>query len=356
MTKRKLDLSDIAYCRRYDKEDMLKHINDFPELCQRAWEKALAYQLPAGYKEIDKIVVLGMGGSAISGDLLKGLIAEEATVPVLVERGYNLPHYVNNKTLVIASSYSGMTEETLSSFKQALKTDAKKLVLTTGDELKKLAEGNGVPVFSYKYESQPRAALPFSLMPLLCFLQKLGIIKAQDTEVADALVTLKELKAKLDEKATLETNGAKQIAVALFGKTAVVYGAEFTAEVAHRWKTQFNENAKNWAFHEAFSELNHNAIVGYELPSEAAGKTMVMILRSGYYHPKIKKRLIITTELLKKADIVYRYVDAPGESKLAQMLSLVLYGDYISYYLALLNGVDPTPVKNIDYLKDKLAG
>ena len=338
-----------------DPQGMIKNINEFPSMCRRAWLAAQDILLPPDYCNVDKVVVLGMGGSAIGGDLVSGLIAHESRVPLLVHRGYTLPAYVDNRTLVVASSYSGMTEETLSAFESSLKKGAKLLVITQGGRLKSLAETEGIPAFIFDYPAQPRAALPYSFLPLLCFMQKLGFISDRSSEVREMISTIQQLSKQANEEVPTGDNPAKQLALELYGHLVVIYGAESLSEVARRWKTQFNENSKTWAFYEVFSELNHNAIEGYEYPGHLAGQVKVVLLKSPGLSSRIRLRYQITCELLESAGVSYRQVDAPGSSQLSQVMSLVLLGDYVSYYLAMLYGNNPTPVRHIDYLKRQLS-
>ena len=350
-----LNLDDPQVYAQYDPQGMLSHIHNLPQMCRRAWQMAEAFKLPDDYAHINKVVVLGMGGSAIGGDLAASLAEGEAKIPVLVHRDYNLPAFVDENTLVIASSYSGMTEETLSAFRQAINTNARKLVITTGGSIKALAEERDIPVFSFDYKSQPRAALPFSFLPILNFMQKLGFIKDISADVAEMVALLEQLSAEINETMPLNGNRAKQMAQNLFGKLVVIYGGGITAEAAHRWKTQLNENSKAWAFYEAFPELNHNTIIGYSFPEEMASRIAVVMLQSSYLPPQTLHRYDITAQLLNKAGITYQMVKGSGKSALAHIMSLVLFGDYVSYYLAILNRIDPTPVEAIDFLKGELG-
>jgi len=315
---------------------------------------AMEFDLPQGYSQISKVVISGMGSSAIGGDLVSSL-ATEAKLPILVYRDYTLPAFIDAQTLIITSSYSGMTEETLSSFEQALETDSKKLVITTGGKLKIMAEKRNVPVFSFDYQAQPRATLGFSFLPILCFLQRLGFLDDRSADVAEMVNVLQELSQKIDEGVPLSHNPAKQLAQRLYGHLPVIYGGGIVAEVAHRWKTQLNENSKAWAFYEVFPELNHNAVVGYQFPPELASKIVVVLLRSPSLQRRIQLRYQVTCQLLDRAKVSYQIVDGDGTSPLSQMMSLVLFGDYVSYYLAILYKIDPSPVKAIDYLKEQLA-
>ena len=348
-------LDDPQVFKRYDPEGMLNHLHRLPQLCQQAWQMALDFKLPPDYADIDKVLVLGIGGSAIGGDLAASLAQAEARLPIIVCRGYELPGFTDAKTLVIASSYSGNTEETLASFEQALKTGAKKLAITTGGRLKDLAQERGIPIFSFDYQAPPRAALPFSLLPILCFLYRLGLISDKSPEVAETVPLLEGLSSRIAETVPQSQNRAKQLARRLYNRLPVVYGAGITAEVARRWKTQLNENSKAWAFHEAFPELNHNAVVGYQLPEELATRIVVVLLRSALLAERVQLRYRITGQLLERAGVSYQTVDGEGESPLSQVMSLVLFGDYVSYYLAMLYKTDPSPVKAIDFLKQQLA-
>jgi len=350
-----INLDDPKVFQQADPEGMLARIHEIPWQCQQAWQTTMDFSLPAGYSDIDKVVILGMGGSAIGGDLVRSLVASEAKLPVFIHRDYDLPAFVDDRTLVIVSSYSGNTEETLSGFEQALKTGAKKLAITTGGKVKAIAEERNIPVLNIPYKAQPRAALGFSFLPTLCFLQKLGFLSDKSADVAETVQVLEELSQRINEEAPLSHNPAKQLAQRLYGQLPVVYGAGIVAEAAHRWKTQINENSKAWAFYEVFPELNHNATVGYEFPAELASKIKVIMLRSPSLHKRTQLRYRVTCELLDRASIAHESVDSEGSGPLSQMMSLVLFGDYMSYYLAILYRVDPSPVKVIDYLKEQLA-
>ncbi|OGO23859.1 MAG: bifunctional phosphoglucose/phosphomannose isomerase [Chloroflexi bacterium RBG_16_50_9] len=350
-----INLDDPETYKHYDPEGMLGRIKEMPRQCQQAWQAAMDFDLPEDYAEVDSVVILGMGGSAIGGDLVRSLAEAEAKVPVLVYRDYGLPAYVDDRTLVITSSYSGNTEETLSAFNLALKKGAKKLVLTTGGTLLAMAGEKNIPAFKITYKAQPRAALGFSFLPTFCFLQKLGFLKDKSADVAETVKILEGLSARMDDTVSLSSNPAKKLAQRLYGCLPVIYGAGILAEVAHRWKTQVNENSKSWAFYEVFPELNHNATVGYQFPAELARRILVVLLRSPSLNPRISLRYEVTSELLDRSKISHEFADSEGKSILSQMMSLVLFGDFVSYYLALLYRIDPSPVKVIDYLKERLA-
>ncbi len=350
-----IDLDDPKVYRKFDPSNMLGRIAELPLQCRQAWGNALDFPLPPDYSAVDKVVILGMGSSAIGGDLVSSLALEEGALPVLVHRDYGLPPSVDDRTMVIASSYSGNTEETILSFAQALKTPAKKLAITTGGRLKAMAEESGVPVFTYHYVAQPRAAFGYGFFSILGLFHKLGLLTIKSEDAEEAISLLQELAPKLDCGVPLNANLAKQLATRLLGHLVIIYGAGVLSKVALRWKTQFNENSKTWAFSECFPELDHNAVVGYRFPNWLANRVFVLLLRSPSLHPRTQIRYQVTADILTEARVEHEFIDAQGESHLSQIMSAVLLGDYVSYYLAILNQIDPSPVAAIDRLKEKLG-
>jgi len=350
-----VDLDDVVVYRKLDVSDMLGQLYGLPQQCQGAWNKAVAFKLPEDYKDIDKVVVLGMGGSAIGGDLLRNLISNQKKPMVFVNRNYDLPPFVDGRTLVIGSSYSGNTEETLTTFSHAMKTDCKKMVSTTGGRLKEMAQASNIPVFPIEHVSPPRAALGYSFMPLIGFLTNLGLIEPSKYNVEKMVALLKKLLNDYQETRPERENPAKQLARKLHGRIAVIYGAGIATDSAYRWKTQINENAKAWAFSETIPELNHNSLVGYQYPAELASKILVFFLRAHGMNERVLLRYNITMEILQARNIEYEVVEASGEDDLSLMMSLIYLGDWISYYLAILYGIDPSPVKVIDHLKGRLG-
>ena len=348
-------LDDPSAYQRIDVSGTRALIRDLPRQCRVAWREAQALDLPADYRDVDKIVILGMGGSAIAGDLLRSLMALESPVPVFVHRDYGLPLLVDGRTLLIAASYSGDTEETFSAFEAGLRSDAKRLVIATGGRLLASARANGVPAFVFDYNSTPRAALGYGLMPLLAITEKLGIVGRKVEDVEEAVILMEHMAGRIGEHVPLKRNPAKHVAQRLEGHLPVVYGAGILTPVAHRWKTQFNENSKLWCLWDELPEANHNAIVGYGLPADIAARALVVFLRGPALHPRIRLRYEFTRQALAEAGVANEAVDAEGRSPLAQMLSTIFFGDYVSLYLAIQGGVDPTPIGPITGLKRWLA-
>jgi glucose/mannose-6-phosphate isomerase len=339
----------------FDPDDMGKRIRELPKIILDAWQAAGEFKLPDEFRDIDKILILGMGGSAIGGDLVRRLLIGESKAPITVLREYDLPAWVDGKTLVIASSYSGNTEETLSAFSQAVPTSAKKLVMTTGGKLLDIAHETGIPAFVFSYDAQPRAAIAWGIFPLLNFLVRLGIVSDKTPDVAEAAMVTEQFARKIEPEKPMSHNQAKEMAYKFYGRIPVIYGAGIAAEAAYRWQTQMNENSKHWAFSQTIPELNHNAVVGYQFPADLISHMSVIMLRSNHLSERHMRRYKITAELLANAGARVTFADGRGISPLAQMMSLILLGDYVSYYLAILNQIDPTPVEVITYLKGRLA-
>lgn len=336
-----------------DPEGMLARIKELPTQVRDAWSIARGAQIPPAYADVRSIVVSGMGGSAIGGDLAAAIVADELRVPMSVHRDYGLPAYVGRDSLVITSSYSGNTEETLSAFEEARKRGARILTITTGGHLKDLATSAGVPVVSFSYNARPRATLGYSLTLVLGVLSKIGLVRDVSADVEEALADVAKLQERVHEGA--RTNDAKKLAAALAGKVVFVYGAGVMGVMARRVKGQWNENAKNWSAFDVLPELDHNAVVGFPHPSIAKQALAVLILRSSHDLGRHRVRWEVTKELLDQAGIEHHTLEIAGRTSLSEVLQMTYVTDHVSFYVALLNGADPSPNRSIDFLKDRLA-
>lgn len=340
---------------RLDPHGLLGRIEALPEQCEDAWRHAGDIELPPGFSDAREVVLLGMGGSAIAGDILRSLAAEGGHKPVYVARGYAAPAFVDEHSLAIACSHSGNTEETLSAFEQALTAGADGLAVTTGGRIEELARERGAFVVRYAYEGEPRSALGCQLMRLLAVAERAGVLDGVDAAVVEAVALMREDRGRLGFDTPADRNPAKQLAGRLHGQLPVVIGAGALSEAAHRWKTQLNENSECWALWEELPELDHNSIVGIGQPAAVVSRMHVVFLWHSALHPRVRLRYEVTAEALASAGVSYERVDAAGTSPLAQVLSAILFGDLTSYYLALLNGVEPSPVAWLDWVKEQLA-
>ncbi len=350
-----MNLDDPSLFHEFDPDDMLGHIRALPDQVEVAWELAQEYPLPPEPDRISRIVVVGMGGSAIGGELVSALVADEFRMPIVSVRGYELPAFAAGpETLVISCSHSGNTEETLTASAMALERETQLVAITTGGKLAAFAREHGLPLWTYDYRSQPRAALGYGMTLILGLISRLGGASLR-SQVTEAVAVMRGNLPALDADSPSGQNPAKQMALALVGKLPVVYGAGIMGPVAHRWKTQLNENSKSWAEFEVMPELNHNAVVGISHPEWIGDRVTVVMLRSKYDSPRIARRFDLTEQLLRNAGIEVYHIDGIGEGRLAQMMSALHYGDFVSFYLAMAYEVDPTPVEPIAWLKARLA-
>lgn len=334
---------------------MFRCVADFPLQVEEAIRIGDRARLSLTSNDIRSIVLTGMGGSAIAGDLLRSYLAGELRVPFVVNRSYSLPGLVGRDTLVIVSSYSGNTEETLESYREAIHRKAKVLCITTGGEVEHLAGKYGQPCIKVPPGLQPRAALGYSFFPLLLALSRMGFIKPRPADISETVAILKAQSAVFSDLKGRE-NLALQIAKRLVGKLPVVYSASDRLDAVNvRWRGQICENSKHLAFGHVLPEMNHNEIVGWKVDRELMKKMAVVFLRDVGTHPRVKVREEITKGIIQKKASTVLEAWSEGSSLLARIFSLVYTGDWTSYYLAILNNEDPTPVKVIDYLKGELA-
>lgn len=337
-----------------DPGEMGKTIEALPDHLQHAWRLAKKFPFPASRPH--HLLITGMGGSAIGGDLLRALVQHEMKIPCLVWRDYGIPGWVNSRTLVLISSYSGETEEALSSYREARKRNALVIAFSSGGTLGEMARREGLPHFSLPTGIQPRAAIGYSFLPLYLCLQKMRLIGTRDAEIGETITLLEKLRRNWGMKVPGHKNRAKRLALLLQGKVPAVYGAsQITGVVALRWKCQLNENSKIPAVWNLFPELSHNEIVGFSGPGPFFRDMAVVILRNPDDHPRVQARVNLTKEIMKKKIRIVEEVWAQGSSSLARMFSLLYLGDFVSLYLAFLQKEDPTPVRVITWLKKELA-
>lgn len=338
-----------------DPENMAGYITALPADLSNAWQQGLGKELPT-LPKIEKILISGMGGSAIGGDMFASYLAGFAAVPVISYRNYGLPAWATGPdTLVVCSSHSGNTEETLSSFKAAQERGCSLLAVSTGGTLQKKALESGVTHWQFDHNGQPRTAIGWSFGLLLALAERLGLAHDQEKAVQEAVVVMQKQDQLLEPARSLSENPARRLAGQLLGRNIVVFAAGELEVIARRWKSQFNELSKAWASFEGIPEMNHNTLAGLVNPEALFEKTSAIFLRAEMDHPRNKKRIDLSMQFFLQAGIGVDSVSATGSSRLAQMWSLLQFGDYVSYYLALDYGVDPTPVEILGVLKAALA-
>jgi len=334
----------------YDKNNLHKVILDSWQQARDAWK---SIDLPGIDKEkIDNIIVTGLGGSAISGDVLKNFLNSELSIPLAVNRAYNLPHYAGKNTLVIVSSYSGNTEETISAFKIALEKGCTLIAITTGGEIESLAIDNNVPVVKLQKGFQPRYALYNSFFTLLRVMQELKFIASQEASVVNIIQSLKNLAGKWGS----ENGKAYKMAVSLKDFIPVIYSvADLNDSAGRRFKGQLNENSKVHAWAAEYPEMNHNEIVGWESVRESGLKYKVITIWDEEVYPRISKREGIIKNLLEDEKIDILKIQGKGATFKERLIETVYFCDWVSYYLALINEEDPGEIDFIDKLKKMMA-
>lgn len=349
-----MNLDDTNWFESVDKSNMLAEIDGLPDQLETAWKLGSQFELPS-FSEIDRVLVAGMGGSAIGADLLAAYIEPLSQVPLFVQRDYTLPAWASgSQTLVIASSHSGNTEETLSVFEQARQAECQILVLSTGGKLAESASSAGIPVWKFDHTGQPRAAVGFSFGLLLALFSRQGWIPDQASEVADALAAMRGQQSKLKADVPIVQNPAKRQAGQMMGRWVVIIGSGLLAPVARRWKGQLSELAKAWGQFEALPEADHNTLAGIDHPEEMLTNALVIFLRAGSDHPRNLMRSELTQQSFMVAGLGTDFYIAKGSSRLAQLWTAIHFGDYSGYYLAMSYGVDPTPIPAISSLKNAM--
>jgi len=337
---------------------MYNCIFDLPEQMTQALKLAGGWNVPKEeYPDVRNVVVVGMGGSAFAGDLARSFLASEMLIPFQVCRHYSLPEYVDDETLVIALSYSGNTEETLAAVDDALQRKSMIVVLTTNGLLEEVAGLNEIPMFKLPSGLQPRAAIGYSFVPLMVFLEKIGLIKDGIERINKAIAHLDTTRARMVEDHGVNKNPAKQMAQLIHGRIPIIYcGPTLTDSVGARWKCQICENAKQMAFTSQYPEFNHNELEGWSKQIEEHKDHFVVInLRDSGDHPRISSRMDVVKGLIEELDVQVIDIYATGETELERMFNLIQMGDFVSYYLAILSKVDPTPVEAIEKLKKELV-
>ena len=348
-------LDDIGRIGKVDKSNMLAFCVNAATHYREAARVAERISLPCvkRYAAPENVVIVGMGGSAIGGELLKDWTRDKAQVPIEVCRAYALPAYANEKSLVLIASYSGETEETLSAFLDAVKRRCMVFCVCSGGRLLEFAEKLGVPFLRVPTGFPPRAALPYLFVPLLRVLEKVGVVLNVSGELSEAIKLLARVGGENAPQKPAKANFAKTLALEINGTMPVVYGFGVYRSVSQRFKQQFNENSKVPSKWEFFSELNHNEIMGWEKAGKLANCFSVIFIRDKNEPDAIRSRIEVTKALLSSGSRMFE-VWAQGESVLARMLSTVCVGDFASVYLAILRSVDPTPVESINVLKEKM--
>jgi glucose/mannose-6-phosphate isomerase len=350
-----MDLNEFQMMKSLDKDDMLSHVQALPDQLLTSWDCGLKKPLPE-WNRPSAIVVSGMGGSAIAADLLAAYLRPICPIPVVIHRDYDLPAWAKNPdTLVICSSHSGNTEETLSAFDIAHAAGCKLLCISTGGILSEKAGYHDEMLWRFVHKGQPRAAIGLSFGLLLALVYRLGLIADPEAELKQAVEEMREQEKIIGVASPVVKNPAKRQAGQLVGRMVAVFGSGLMAPVALRWKGQVSEVAKAWAQAETLPEADHNTVSGIFNPSEPLEHLINLFLQYPGDHPRNQLRGQATRQILMNEGLNTDVYTAKGSSALAQLWTAVHFGDYMAYYLAMCYGTDPTAIPSIMTLKEEMS-
>jgi len=349
-------LNELKIIEEIDKSGMLNDIARFPEQIKEA-EKIVENSNITSIYKIDNIIISGMGASAISGDFIQSLLRDRIDIPIFITRQYDLPKWANKNTLVLSLSYSGNTEETLSTFKNAFQKHCKIIAISSGGKLQEYCKKREVPFIKIPLGVQPRTATGYILFCSIYALKKIGLLQQDITqEIQETIQIAEEFRNNNKKEIPEEKNLAKQLAKKLFNKIPQVYAWDFYIPIAKRWCTQFNENSKLICRYDELPECNHNDIVGWSMNLEVSKKFICILFRD-HENESIytTKRLNFMKKLFDDVAGDTIEVTIYAKKRLAKMIYAMYLGDYVSCYLAILRKIDPTPIEAIRQLKEELA-
>lgn len=330
---------------KVDKSNMWDLLINFHQHCKEGYSTLPSF-IPEKI-EFNKVVFCGMGGSAIGGDILKVIVEKNSKIIFSVHRDYDVPSYVDEKTLLFATSYSGNTEETISAYKEGLKRKANIFIISSDGQLEKFAREENLPFLKIPGGMPPRCAFGYLFFSSYRILKELNILP----EIEEKFFIEIENYVKSFSR---EKNKALEIAQKIYNKIPLLYSDNYILPCILRWKTQIAENSKSFSFVNVFPEMNHNEIMSFYFPEWFIKKIVCLFFNYGEEHERVKKRLKIIEKIIKNKNVETIKINAKGSSFLEKMIYLVILGDWVSYYLALMNKIDPTEIEEISYLKELL--
>lgn len=342
---------------KIDQHNLLGSVEQLPEQIKDAWEQTRSLSLPASYSAVKRAVVSGMGGSALGAHVLKHLYHQDLSLPLEVVSGYHLPGYVDSDTLVVLSSYSGTTQETLSAAAEAIAQGAKIAVITSGGELAKLASQHQWPTYlidpAHNPSGQPRMAIGYAVIGLLAFFNNLGIVSIAEADLHNLVNQLHGLVKKLGVEVG-EGNTAKLLAYNAFDKALVFCASEHLVGAAHISNNQVNENAKTLTAEWPLPEFNHHYLEALSNPGKLRDDVHFFFYQSHLYTPEVGKRVELTRTLVEKLGYSVDVIQATAPTKLEQVFEVITLGAFFNFYLSILYKSDPAPIPHVDWFKEQM--
>jgi glucose/mannose-6-phosphate isomerase len=352
-------LDDIEAQKKLDASQTYESIIAFPEQCQDAFTATANLNVPPSYKDINKILMTGMGGSGLGARIIESVYANSLLYPLIRYNGYDLPSWVDEKTLIICSSFSGTTEETISNAKKAIEKKFKWMAIGSGAELIDLAKQENVPFYKidpvHNPSKQPRLAIGYSVIGQLRLISAAGLISFGQTEIDECIARMKTIIETNKRDILFENNNCKKLGQFISEKQVIFVGAEHLIGAIHTSKNQMNENAKHLSYLHEIPEMNHHLMEGLAFPKSNTQDLIFFLIISDSYSDSIKKRFVITKDVIQKNSIqVVEYHVAKG-NPLVETFDVIQFGGLVNYYLGMLHNIDPAPIPWVDYFKTQLG-
>ena len=344
---------------KFDKGKILASIRLLPDQFEQAWEETKKLDINKNFYKVENIVICGMGGSALGGRIVDSLMAQRVRTPVEVFTEYDIPYYVNQKTLVIATSYSGNTEETISALRNALRKKAQIFVITTGGKLGDLAKKENLTSYIYQPKAnpsdQPRMGLGYSIGATLSILIHCSHIHMSDDDIYEMVTNTRKVIKEYDIDEPTSKNICKNLSIKLKNKIPVIVASDHLYGVAHSFKNQLNENSKVFSTTFDIPELNHHLMEGLKNPAKVRELLYFLFYKSKLYRRELEIRYDITADVVNKNGYQYTFYEPRSSTKMLQIFETLSFGSFVSFYLAALYGVDPSKIPWVDYFKEELA-
>lgn len=348
-----IDFEKIDTGRVYDS------IVDLPNQCLHAWETARKVEIPESYTKYNKVVMCGMGGSGLGARIIESLYFKEIKVPLVRINDYNLPAWTDRDTLVICSSYSGNTEETVNNYEQAKERGSKILVIGSGGKLIEKSQEDKIPHYviepKYNPSDQPRMAIGYSVIGQLVLASKINLIKIEYSDILECVTEMKNIIEHNKKEIVIDKNSAKDLAESFFQKIIIYISAEHLTGATHTINNQLNENTKNFSCDFVIPELNHHIMEGLKHPISNTSSLFVFLVDSNFYSKDVKKRVDISRDIIAKNNIDSYLFNINSKSKLSESFSLIQFGAFVNFYSAMLYKQNPSPIPWVDYFKKEMS-
>lgn len=351
-------LDNLLFIEKLDKGGILASIAGLTDQMKQGWEEVGKIKFPSEFKEVNNIAVAGMGGSALGARIIDSLSADRLRVPLTIATDYVLPYFVNSKTLVVVSSYSGNTEETVNAVHDAIKKSAQIFVVTAGGKLAEISKENNLTSYIFdpihNKSGQPRMGLGYSISAILSLFVKSSLLEVSYSEVEKAVETADKFIQEFGPRIPEEKNIAKMLATKIFNRGIALLASEHLLGVAHAFRNQVNENSKTFTALYKISEANHHLLEGLKNPPKLRESLVFLLIESPNYFERIKKRYPITEDVISKNGYRTLTYKTTSKTKIEEVMEILVLGSYVSFYLACLAGIDPSPIPWVDYFKSKM--